>query len=131
MTNISAKNTQMFVAGAFALMGFQPLIWVPYYLFVYKSIAIAGGYIFCGLALPIGIAIFLGKPAAIRWAQVYLWIGIVGAIAMFVCSLFQVFPQKSMPWSLWRATLDLLVSAILLLLLAWSHSKPFRDEPDA
>jgi hypothetical protein len=130
MNNVSAKSIQMFVAGALALMGFQPLVWLPYYLVVSKSIALAGGSIFSGLALVIGVAMFLGKPSAARWAQVYLWLGIVGAVAMIFCILFHVFPMKETPWSLWRGTFDLLASVILLLLLVWSRSKHFRDEPD-
>jgi hypothetical protein len=129
MNKISAKSIQMFVAGALAIMGFHSLIWLPYYIVFSQSIALAGGCIFSGLALLIGVAMLVGSERAIFWARIYFLLGICGAIATFCLSVFPILPK---PLHLgWRSVSDLLTPAILFGLLVWSRSKHFRDEPVA
>jgi hypothetical protein len=129
MNKISAKSIQMFVAGALALMGFRSLVWVPYYLIVFKDLFFLISSIFSGLALWIGIAMLIGSGRAIFWARIYLLLGIVSAIAMPCLSAFSVPGALHLSW--WRSASELLTPVILFWLLAWSRSRHFRDEPDA
>ena len=129
MKKISARSIQMFVAGALALMGFHSLIWLPYYIVFSQSTALAGGSIFSGLELLIGVAMLAGSERAIFWARIYLLLGICGAIATICLSIFPILQKP--PHLSWRSASDILTPAILFGLLAWSRSKHFRDEPVA
>ena len=129
MTKLSAKSIQIFVAGALALMGFHSLIWLPYYIVFSQSIALAGGSIFSGLALLIGVAMLVGSERAIFWARIYLLLGICGAITTLCLSVFPILPK---PLHLsWQSVSNLLTPAILFGLLVWNRSKHFRDKPVA
>jgi hypothetical protein len=127
MNKISAKSIQMFVAGALSLMGFHSLIWLPYYIVFSQSIALAGGSIFSGLALLMGVAMLIGSERAIFWARIYLLLDIVSAIAMTCLSALSMPGAPHLSW--WRSVSDLLTPAILIWLLVLSRSKHFQDEP--
>ena len=128
MNTISPKSIQMFVAGALALIGFNALIWIPYYLFDSKNGFLVFGALVSGLALLIGIAILRGRTQAIWWGQFYLCFGIVLVVAS--TAYFHFFkPDATVP-NHWRTASDLLTRFFLLGLLAWSRSKRIRDTPD-
>jgi hypothetical protein len=131
MNKMSAKIIQMFVAGALALMGFHALVWTPYYLVVSKDLVLVIGSMFSVLALLIGVAMLVGSKRAVLWAHIYLWICVLGAVAM-VCPplLVMLHIVTVAPHLVWRNVSDLFTSLILLGLLFWSRSRRFRDEPD-
>ena len=129
MKNISARNIQLFVAGALALTGFRALIWLPYYMTVSRDSVLIVGAIITGLALPIGIGIFKGRTASILLAQIYLSLVLIaGCIAIPV--VWHFFPEKvgRMTFS---GVPELLIIVVLLALIFWSNSPRFRHEPDA
>jgi hypothetical protein len=130
MNKLSAKSIQTFVAGALAYMGFHALVWFPYYLIFSKNFILVGDSIFAGLALLIGLAMFIGSTHSIRWAYIYLWFSIASALGMICISAFQLLGSGGERLH-WGDVSSLLAPAVLLLLLVWSHSKRFRDEPDA
>jgi hypothetical protein len=110
-------------------MGFHSLIWLPYYIVFSQSLALAGGTIFSGLALLIGLAMLFGSERAIYWARIYFVCCICGAIVTICLSVFPILPK---PLHLgWRSVSDLLTPVILFGLLVWSSSKNFRNEPVA
>ena len=78
MNKITARDIRLFVAGALALAGFRAWIMIPYELMVLRDSVLIGAGILAGLALPIGIGIFLGRWSAMFWAQVYLWVKFLG-----------------------------------------------------
>jgi hypothetical protein len=125
---ISAQNIQVFVAGALALMGFQSLVWAPYYLIVSKDLVFVIGSLISGLALWIGIAMLIGSERAIFWARIYLLLGILSAIAVPCLSAFSVPGAPHLSW--WRSASDLLTPAILLWLLIWSRSQRVNRMPN-
>ena len=126
MKNVSAKNIQMFVAGALALTGFRELFWLPYYLAVSKDFHLVTGSILSGLSLLIGISIFVGNPRAILWAKIYLGLNIVVFAVIFL-----IFPllHKTQNFDL-KSALGFATVFILYLLLVWSTSKRFSDNSD-
>jgi hypothetical protein len=128
----------VFVAGAFALWGFRTLIWLPSHFFVttYNVMWVCSivGSLLTVLALPLGVAILLGKARAIRLTQIYLWVvlvfGVLSAISLFYDKIVIGVPL------LWYTVMrfiggiapDIIVCIILLWLLC---SRRFRHEPDA
>jgi hypothetical protein len=133
MNKISSRDIRLFVAGALALTGFQALLLIPYYFTLSMDAAHIGRAIIvgliAGLALPIGIGIFLGRWSALFWAQIYLWLKFIsGCVAIPVYGHF--FHEKVGHLAL-RIVPELLVAAALLGLIFWSTSERFRYEPDA
>jgi hypothetical protein len=132
MKKISARDIQVFVAGAFALWGFRTLIWLPSYLFVTPHnvmwVCRIVGSLLTSLSLPLGVAIFLGKKRAIRLTQIYLWLVLVlGFIDMVGIGV----PLGSKALKFIGAIApDMLVCIVLLWLISLSRSRRFRDEPD-
>lgn len=120
MNKLSARDIQLFVAGALALIGFRALIWLPYSvvgsgplmgLLVVRSLIM-------GLALPIGIVMLMGRAAATRVAQIYLWVTLtLGCVAVFV-------PDQAGRLS-WGSAPEVLVALVLLGLILWSRSRRF------
>jgi hypothetical protein len=64
---ILARDIQMFVAGALALLGIRALLYLPYYLITPVHNVAWVSHLFgscaAGLDLPLGLAMFFGK----RW----------------------------------------------------------------
>jgi hypothetical protein len=128
MHKLSASTIQTFVAGALALMGFQALVWLPYYLVAAKDLVFVIGSIFSGLSLWIGIAILFGSKAGVWWAHVYLWLCSLGSVGMgciYVLAALNVW--QYLPHATWRGLSELPMPVILLCLLIWSRSKRFGD----
>lgn len=129
MNKISSRDIRVLVAGALALTGFRALIWLPYYFTLPMSVPAIGGAVLTGLALPIGIGIFLKRPMAIAWAQIYLWFVVIsGGIALPF--FWEFLPQKVGRFVMDVAP-EMLVSAVLLGLIFWSNSEKFKHEPEA
>src|SRR5579859_2122466 len=126
MNKITSRDIRVLVAGALALAGFRALILIPYYLTVSKDSVLIGGAFVTGLALPIGIGIFLGRWSAFFWAQIYLWLKFISG-----CVVIPVF------WHFFHAKVghlalsivpEMLVAAVLLGLIFWTTSEKFRYE---
>jgi hypothetical protein len=130
MNKIPTREVQVFVAGAFALWGFRAFIWLPSMFFVtaYDVMwicRIVGSLLTC-LALPLGVAIFLGKTRAIRLTQIYLWVSL---FLGFCDVVFVYIPLGSKALRFIGAIApDMLVIIVLLWLLC---SRRFRHEPAA
>jgi hypothetical protein len=132
MNKISSRDIRLFIAGALAFAGFRALIEIPYFLTLLsapRDSILIGGAVITGLALPIGVGIFLGRWSAFFWAQIYLWVKFfAGCIAIPVYWYF--FHEKVSHLAL-RAVPEMLVAAVLLGLIFWTTSEKFRYEPDA
>ncbi|MGO9585653.1 MAG: hypothetical protein ACLP2Y_05620 [Limisphaerales bacterium] len=138
MNKIPAREVQVFAAGAFALWGFRALIWLPSYFFVTTHNIIwvgrIAGSLLTAFALPLGVAILLGKTRAIRLTQIYLWLFLVFGVG----SVISLFHDKIVIGApiLWYTVLkivgatapDMIVIIVLLWLLC---SRRFRHEPVA
>jgi hypothetical protein len=122
----TSKRIQAFVAGALAIIGFRALVWAPHYFAARDSVYILG----ClgdGLALPIGVAILVGSSRAIRLAEIYLLLEVVGLFALVVAFALHLLPPGA-PNISWRSVPDLLVPLFLLSLLI--RSRLLRHESD-
>jgi hypothetical protein len=132
MNKISSRDIRVFVAGALAFYGFQALIVIPYYFTLSMNASHLGRAVITGLivglALPIGIGIFLGRWSAVFWAQIYLWLKFIFACATIPVFCFY-FHAKVGSLAL-RVMPDILLAAILLGLIFWTTSERFRYEPD-
>jgi hypothetical protein len=131
---ISARDIQVFVAGALALLGARALLYLPYYFDApVHNAAWIGRMIFslsAGLDLPLGLAIFFGKRWAILLTQIWLWLSL--AYSIFIT--FLIFFVSGLPKALsYIGTVlpDSFIFIVLLLLIWLSQSKKFRNEPDA
>ena len=132
MNKLSARDLQVFVAGALALWGFRALIWLPYdFLAPIQSFVwftrIASAVV-VGLALPLGVAIFVGNKRAILLTKIYLWLVlIVGVIDMLILvGQWGILGSKALTF-IERLAPDMLVCIVLLWLLC---SRRFRQTPN-
>jgi hypothetical protein len=133
MRKISARDIQIFVAGVLAYLGFQSLVWIPYeVVYAQDSIHIIASIV-AGVGLLLGAGIVAGNIRALRWAQIFLSVCVLGAAVNICLSVFEMnhVLQKAPHMSLYRSIFDFLTNVILLWLLVWSRSKHFQDEPDA
>jgi Na+-driven multidrug efflux pump len=133
MSKISARDIQIFVAGVLAYLGFQSLVWIPYeVVYSQDSLRIIASIV-AGVGLLLGVGIVAGNIRALRWAQIFLLVCVLGAVVNICLSVFETYHvfQKAPHMSLYRSIFDFLTNVILLWLLVWSRSKRFRDEPDA
>ena len=133
MNKISRRDVEVFVAGVFALWGFRVLIWLPsdfispiqnFMWFVRIVSAVV-----TGLALPLGVAIFVGSQRAILLAKIYLWLVLaIGGIdvVILICAR-SILGSKALTL-VGSFAPDMLVCIILLWFL---YSRRFRHEPDA
>jgi hypothetical protein len=115
MNKISSRDIRLFVAGALALAGFRAWILIPYGLIVSRDSVLIGGAVFAGLALPIGIGIFLGRWSAYFWAQIYLWLKLIG-VCIAIPFYWNYFHAKVGLLAL-KSVPELLVATILLGLI--------------
>lgn len=135
MKKLSARDVQIFVAGALALTGFQALIKVARYFVDYvgqlESLprGTVIGLVIEGLALPLGINILVGSTEALRWTRIFLrfWV-FAGLLSLLVYCAST--PSKSQQY-IENLLPEILVYFILLGLISWSGTQGFRDEPPA
>ncbi|MGA2869255.1 MAG: hypothetical protein ABSF34_08855 [Verrucomicrobiota bacterium] len=131
MNKLSARDIQVFVAGAFALDGSDALLAIPYYLSYYFStpshvlIGMIIPQLVCSLFLPLGIAILMGNARALKLAKICLWLAVVtySAGIILVCC-FRPHDDRSL---LSNFVTELVINAILLWLLKHSLSKKLED----
>ena len=131
MNKISARDIQVFVAGAFALDGSDALLAIPYYFSYFFStpshllIGMIVPQLIRSLFLPLGIAILMGNARALNWAKICLWLAVVtySAGIILVCC-FRPHDDLSL---LSNFVTDLVINAILLWLLKHSLSKNSED----
>jgi hypothetical protein len=130
---ISARDIRVYVAGALALAGFRALVSIPYSIALSSDSAHIGraviGGLIVGLALPIGIGIFLRRWSALFWAQIYLWLKIIGGC--IAVPFFWYFYHDKIGRLVLLSVPEILVVAVLLGLMFWTTSEKFRYEPDA
>jgi len=128
---ISARDIQVFVAGALALLGIQALLQLPSYFFgpahasawydllVYSLSA--------ALDLLLGLAVFFGRRWAILLTQIWLWLtlalGIVSAVRAVVVSGTAQALSYILLWTIWSG---LVIFIALLLLIHLSRSQRFQ-----
>ena len=131
MNKISARDIQLFVAGALAMMGFRTLIWIPYYIVQAHYLVIVSSLI-TGIALPIGLGIFFGRPSALLWAQIYLGL-CVGATMLVLPVYWFTTSGRTTPTTFPIQSLapELLTDLALLALIFWSRSRKLAGESQA
>ena len=129
MSKLSARNIQIFVAGAFAYLGLDSLL-----LGINAVIHSLGGiaatdFIVGAAVLVIGVAILAGSGRALLWAQIVLWLTIIQdiiSICVFVFGRFGISLHVA-HMSLYRAISSLIEMSALLFLIVWSRSKHLQD----
>jgi hypothetical protein len=122
---ISARDIQVFVAGAFSLMGFHALCWLIMYSFSAGNGALIFEHIVLGLLLLLGINIFIGSELAALIAVIYLSLVVIGGLIAIIIYCFLV-PAKAMH-IISTAWPGMLANVILLGLMIWSGSPRFRQ----
>jgi hypothetical protein len=126
---ISARDIQLFVAGAFSLTGFYALCWLLMYSFSAPDGARIFQHIIGVLLLALGIGIFIGSARAVLIALVVLWIAVIGGFTAIPLYCYLV-PSKAMH-TIWIEAPEMSANVILLGLMIWSRSRRFRHKPDA
>ena len=133
---ISARDIQVFVAGALALLGTQALLQLPSYFFGPAPASAWYDLLFYSLSaaldLLLGLAVFFGRRWAILLTQIWLWLTLALSIVSAVCAIVISGPNKVLSYILlWTVWSGLVISIALLLLIHLSRSQKFRHEPDA
>jgi hypothetical protein len=136
MIKLSAREIQLFVAGALALLGATALMRIPFYYV--EALPLVGfrtvPSVIAGLALPVGIAILLGNQSAVLVARIYLWVILV-AKCIAVPASYYIYPDRAEGTALRNAALrslpEVLVVAVLLVLVTGSCSRRLAHGTDA
>jgi hypothetical protein len=129
MKKLSARDIELFVAGAISVVGFRALFWLFYDLFTARDFGMVFSHLTLGLALPLGIGIFIGRTRAILWARIFIWLWVIGGFTSIPLYCYLV-PSQAVH-TMWKEGPDMLVSIILLGLIIWSRSQRLRQEPAA
>jgi hypothetical protein len=129
MNKTSARDIQLFVAGALALIGFQALILLPYYLTASMDLVRALSGIIAGLALPIGICMLTGRAKALLFAQIYLWLLVITGCLVLPVYCWAI-PARAKSLVL-RVAPEMITAIILLWLIFWSRSRKPGPEPES
>jgi hypothetical protein len=126
MRTITARDIQVFVAGALASGGFHALISLVYNIRHGWNARDAFAWAMVGLLLPLGIGVLLRSQFALFLTQIYLWIVAVGGIIAFVVSdLLQLGAFRIQFLGAYAVGIGL--DCVLLALLLWSKSGRFAD----
>jgi hypothetical protein len=125
----SARDIQLFIAGAFSLYGFYALYWLLTYSFSVRNSDQIASNVLGALLLALGIGIFIGNARAVLITLIVLWINVIGGFTGIPIYCY-LFPSKAMHTIL-REAPEMLTNVILLGLMIWSRSRRFRHEPDA
>lgn len=123
-----AKRVPTFVGGALAFIGFRGLVMLPHYLLVAKNAVYTTGCLLDGVALLFGVSILVGSARAVRWAEIYLWLGVIVLSAFLIAFALNLF-GPDVPRYSWREWPDLAAPILLLALLVWSRLS--QHEPGA
>lgn len=127
MNEPQAKRMQIFIGGAFSVIGFRALFWLPHNLMTnigwVGQISLCFFSFFWILFLPLGIGMLGGNSQIMRWAQIYLWLNVVFYGIYLVAPILTMFLlHKEMFVNWWNALFNFLQVAILLGLLSWSQN---------
>ena len=125
----SARDIQLFVAGAFSLTGLYALFWLLEYAIYVPDGAVIFQHLIGVLALALGIGIFIGSARAILLTLIFLWVNVVVGFTGIPIYCYLI-PSKAMQ-TIWREAPELLANVLLLSLMIWSRSRKFRHDPIA
>ena len=132
MNKITSRDIRSFVAGALAFNGFKSLILIPHYFTLSMDASHIGRAVIvalvAGLALPIGIGIFLGRWSALFSAQIFLWMKVI--LGCMTIPYFCIFFHEKVVTLVLVGAPEILGDAVLLGLIFWTTSERFRHEPD-
>jgi hypothetical protein len=128
---ISARDIQVFIAGALVLLGLQALLQLPSYFF---GPAHASGWydllvyaLSAALDLLLGLAVFFGRRRAILLTQIWLWLALalsmVSAVRAVVVSGTNKVMSYVLLWTVWSG---LVICIALLFLIYLSRSQRFQ-----
>ena len=128
---ISARDIQVFVAGALALLGTQALLQLPSYFFGPAPASAWYDLLFYSLSaaldLLLGLAVFFGRRWAILLTQIWLWLTLALSIVSAVRAVVVSGPNKVLSYILlWTVWSGLVISIALLLLIHLSRSQRFQ-----
>lgn len=126
---ISPREIQLFVAGAFALLGYLQVTWLFHYANSVQDTVLIVSRLISVLTLPLGIGILLERERAVSLTLIYLWVMAILGFTGIPIYCF-VHPAKAMH-VIWREAPEMLSNVTLLGLMVWSRSRRFRHEPDA
>jgi hypothetical protein len=130
MRTITARDIQVFVAGALASAGFHAVISLVYNIGHGWNAREVFAWAMVGLLLPLGIGILLRNHLALLLTQIYLWIVVIGGIiAPVVSGLLQLGAFRIRFLGAYAAGVGL--DCVLLALLLWSKSGRFADARNA
>jgi hypothetical protein len=126
---ISARDIQVFVAGALALLGTQALLQLPSYFFGRAPASDWFDLLFYSLSaaldLLLGLAVFFGRRRAILVTQIWLWLTLAFSIIMAVRAVLGT--NKTLTYILfWTALSYSVIFIALLLLIYLSRSQRFQ-----
>ena len=128
---ISARDIQVFVAGALALLGARALLQLPSYFF--GPVHHAAWYdlllysLSGALDLLLGLAVFFGRRWAILLTRIWLWLTLVLSIVTAVHAAVVPGANKALSYILlWTVSSDLVIFIALLLLIHLSRSQRFQ-----
>ena len=132
---ISARDIQVFVAGALALLGAQALFQLPSYFFGPAPASDWLDLLFYSLSaaidLLLGLAVFFGWRRAILLTQIWLWL----ALPFTIVTAARAVSGTNTTLSgilLWTVSSYLVIFIALLLLIYLSRSQRFQsDRTDA
>jgi hypothetical protein len=133
MSKLSARDIQVFVAGALAYLGFDSLLIGADGLIRSRADIALTGLIVGVVALALGVAIIAGSKRALLWVQIFLWLALIQDIVSICVFVFRKFgiSLNLAHMSLYRATSSLLELSALLLLIAWSRFQADSRQRDA
>lgn len=123
MPKITARDAQVFVAGAFAFEGLHALLRIPHTMAIDGSQSFVISDIIQAFGLPLGIAILIRNIFAVRVALIYLWMDVLFLGALLVLLLYRPELQDRGDFILRDAIIILVGQVCLLSLLIWSRRR--------
>jgi hypothetical protein len=137
MNKITAREIQVFVAGALATWGFGLLIGIPSTIFntwhlgwIAGSISLTHGLLGV-LTLWLGGAIFFGKTQAIPLTRIYLWLNLILNVCAIGMVLMAAVYASKRPEFVEIFVSGIIECAVLLWLISLSRSPRFQDKSSA
>jgi hypothetical protein len=132
MRKLTARDAQVFVAGAFAFEGLHALLRIPHTMAIGGSLSFVASDVIGAFGLPLGIAILIRNVFAIRIAIVYLWFDVF-LMCSFLAFIFYRPELRIHGEFVVRDTVIIIVGQVCLLgLLHWSRRRQrSADETNA
>lgn len=123
MPKITARDAQVFVAGAFAFEGLHALLRLPHTMALDGEPLVVIGEVIGAFGLPLGIAILIRNIFAVRVAIVYLWLDVLFTGAFLGLILYRPALQTARDFVVRDTVLILVGQVCLLSLLLWSRRR--------